>query len=432
MSYSNGRSVLVTPEHPVFVYRGDGVATVEAERLKVGDFAPAPRSIPNSSVPVQLASQPTTIQRKEIGQPATLSLKTARILGYLITKGNFYEGSSVEVDFTNLDLRLLDEIRGLMRDEFRIDPTLRRSEGREAGLRYVSKTLHAWLRLNFPEMVQKARLKRAPAKVLGSSVAHINEFLASAFLGDGGVETEAVCYRTASPGLAEDYQDLLLKLGIASRINVDRSNDSFKVYVTGDSLERFFAMVVHPLDPRFGAIGKLVQRSGRNNRKHDVLPTSVATLYISLLKQLGLPYDGGFHRHLSSMRGITASVMAKNIESLEERRDDVLWILDDSTSSLRELRDGSGWSQQRAADLAGFPRRTIDYAERGGYTGEERRKITAKVRSALKKEFESVDAIISYLKSLAKLRFLRVTGVERVDNTGPEKVDWVYDVTVEA
>jgi replicative DNA helicase Mcm len=428
--YSNGRSVLVTPEHPVFVYREDGVATVEAERLRVGDFAPAPRSIPNSSVPVQLASQPTTVQRKEIAQPATLSLKTARILGYLITEGNFYEGSSVEVDFTNLDLRLLDEMRGLMRDEFEIDPTLRRSEGRKAGLRYVSKTLHAWLRLNFPEMVQKARRKRVPAKILGSSVAHINEFLVSAFLGDGGVETEAVCYRTASPGLAEDYQDLLLKLGIASRINVDRSNDSFKVYITGDSLERFFAMVVHPLDPRFGAIGKLVQRSGRNNRKHDVLPTSVARLYISLLKQLGLPYDGGFHRHLSSMHGITTSAMVKNIESLEARNDDVLRMLDDSTSSLRELRAGSGWSQQQVADLVGVPRGTIDYAERGGYTEEERQKISAEVRTALRKVFGSVDTI-SYLKSLMKLRFLRVTGVERVDNTGPEKVDWVYDVTVE-
>ncbi len=258
--YSNGRSVLVTPEHPVFIYRGDGIATVRADGLEVGDFAPAPRFIPNSSAPLQLANQTSTKQSKEIMQPPMLSLKTARILGYLITEGNFYEGSSVEVDFTNLDPRLLDEMRGLMWDEFRIDPTLRRSQGKDAGLRYVSKTLHAWLRLNFPEMVQKARQKRAPAKILGASVAHINAFLASAFLGDGSVESEAVCYRTASQGLAEDYQDLLLKLGIASRINIDRSNDSFKVYITGDSLERFFAAIVHPFDPRFSDIRKLSRK----------------------------------------------------------------------------------------------------------------------------------------------------------------------------
>ncbi len=430
ISYSNGRSVLVTPEHPVFVYRGDGLATSRADALEVGDFAPAPRLIPNSSVPVVLSNHVGTRLSKEITQPATLSLKTARILGYLITEGNFYEGSSVEVDFTNLDPRLIDEMRGLMRDEFQISPTLRRSEGRDPGLRYVSKTLHAWLRLNFPEMVQKARQKRAPAKILGASVEHINAFLGSAFLGDGSVESEAVCYRTASAGLAEDYQDLLLKLRVASRINFDSFNDSFKVYITGDSLERFFTIIVHPLDPRFTTIRKLVERSKRNNRKHDVLPTGVARLYISLLKRFGLRYSGGFQRHLSLGHGITVSVMSKNLESIEEQRENVLRALDDSACTLREFRTRSGWSQQRIADLAGIPRGVIDYAERGGYPEEERRKIVENARIALRREFAS-DEAISYLKNLMGLRFLRVTGAERVDNTGPDKVNWVYDVTVE-
>ena len=34
ISYSNGRSVLVTPNHPVFVFRGDGIATVPANKLE--------------------------------------------------------------------------------------------------------------------------------------------------------------------------------------------------------------------------------------------------------------------------------------------------------------------------------------------------------------------------------------------------------------
>jgi len=428
--YSNGRSILVTPEHPVFVYGGDGIATIRADGLRPGDFVPAPRLVPNSSTPVQLAREIGTSQSKEIAQPSALSLKTARILGYLITEGNFCEGSSVEVDFTNLDQRLIDEMRCLMWDEFKIDPTIRTSEGRNAGLRYVSKTLHAWLRLNFPEMVHKAREKRAPAKILGASVAHINEFLASAFLGDGSVESEAICYRTASPGLAEDYQDLLLKLGVSSRIDVDRSNGSFKVYITGDSLERFFAGVVHPLDPRFSTMRKLVERSGRNNRKHDVLPSSVARLYISLLRQLGQRYDGRFGRHLAEGHGINVTVMKRNLESLEKRSSDVLRVLEDRERTLREFRTVSGWSQQRLADLIGLPRGTVDYAERGGYPEVESRRISEKARAALRTQFESVQSI-SYLKDLMGLRFLRVTGVDRVDNAGPDKVDWVYDVTVE-
>ena len=87
------------------------MSTVPAERLQVGAFVPGPTSMPNSSMPVVLASVARSKLSKEIMQPGTLTLKTARILGYLVTEGNFYVGSSVEVDFTNLDERLLKEMR---------------------------------------------------------------------------------------------------------------------------------------------------------------------------------------------------------------------------------------------------------------------------------------------------------------------------------
>ena len=266
VTFSNGRSVLVTPEHPIFAFHDAGMSTVPAERLQVGAFVPGPKMIPNSSILVALTPVSRSKLAKVVVQPPTLSLKTARILGYLVTEGNFYVGSSVEVDFTNLDDRLLKEMRSLMREEFGLEPTIRVSEGRFAGLRYVSTTFHSWLSENFPEIVSKARSKRVPAKVMAASVAHINQFLTSAFLGDGGVEPDAVCYRTASRGLAEDYQDLLLKLAISSRIDLDRSNDSFKVYITGDSLGAFLERVVDPLDHRRDKIQWLVERGRRTTR----------------------------------------------------------------------------------------------------------------------------------------------------------------------
>jgi len=317
LTFSNGRSILVTPEHPMFTFYGTGMSTIPAEKLRVGAFVPAPTLIPNSSTPVSLASVPSSKLSKAIMQPPTLTLKTARILGYLITEGNFYVGTTVEVDFTNLDERLLSEMRALMSEEFGFEPTMRIAGGRRAGLRYLSTTFHAWLSENFPEMVSKARGKRAPAKILGASVAHINEFLTSAFLGDGSVETDAVCYRTASRGLAEDYQDLLLKLAIASRIVVDRSNESFKVYITGDSLEEFLARVVDPLDHRRGKIEKLVARGKRINRSHDVLPTGVAELLIRLLDDSGMSYNGYFSEHLKSGNGITKSTVERYLIRLE-------------------------------------------------------------------------------------------------------------------
>jgi replicative DNA helicase Mcm len=430
VTFSNGRWVLVTPEHPVFAFNGTGMSTVPAERLQLGAFVPAPTLIPNSSMPAVLASVPRSKLAKEVVQPGTLTLKTARILGYLVTEGNFYRGSSFEVDFTSLDERLLKEMKALMLEEFGLEPTIRISEGRWAGLRYISTTLHAWLSENFPEMMSKARSKRVPAKILGASVAHINQFLTTAFLGDGGVETEAVCYRTASRGLAEDYQDLLLKLGIASRIVLDRSNDSYKVYVTGDSLESFLGRVVDPLDHRRGKIERLVLRSRRNNRSHDVLPTGVANMVVQLLGDAGMSYNGYFWRHLKSGNGITKLTVGGILNQIEERSRNVIYGLE-RAGTVKELRAVAGWSQRRLADECGVKRSTIEYAERGGHRGQQAGDLTLIVRRAIRERLGSLGETARFIREMMGLRFLRVTGVEVVPNRGRVRTDWVYDVTVE-
>jgi intein/homing endonuclease len=430
VNFSNGRSILVTPEHPIFTFSGAGMSTIPAEKLQPGALVPGPTFVPNSSEPIVLEPVTRAKRSKEVVQPETLTTNIARILGYLVTEGNSCVGSSVEVAFRNLDHRLLKEMRALMRGEFGLEPTIRISEGRWAGLRYVSTTFHAWLTENFPEMMSKARSKRAPAKIIGASVAHVNEFLTSAFLGDGGVETDAVCYRTASRGLAEDYQDLLLKLAIASRIVIDRSNDSFKVYITGDSLGNFLERVVDPRDHRRGKIQELVDRGRRNNRSHDVLPTSVGRMLIQLLADAGLSYDGYFSQHIKRGNGITKSTVHRYLGLIEERRQKAMSALE-AKSSIRQLRAAVGWSQERLAHECGVKRGTIEYAERGGYGSRQVEELRTRVRGAISQRLAAVGESARFVTDLMGLRFLRVTGVESVPNSGPVKTEWVYDVTVE-
>ncbi|KYC49087.1 MAG: Minichromosome maintenance protein MCM [Candidatus Methanofastidiosum methylothiophilum] len=40
ITYSNGREITVTPEHPIYIYEKDGVATTEARRIQVGTLVP--------------------------------------------------------------------------------------------------------------------------------------------------------------------------------------------------------------------------------------------------------------------------------------------------------------------------------------------------------------------------------------------------------
>lgn len=46
VTFSHGRKIIVTPEHPIFVYNNGSFGTVDAEQLKAGAFAPAPKEKP--------------------------------------------------------------------------------------------------------------------------------------------------------------------------------------------------------------------------------------------------------------------------------------------------------------------------------------------------------------------------------------------------
>ncbi len=48
LTFSNGRSITVTPEHPVYVRRGGRVVVVRADEVRVGDVCPAPKVLPLS------------------------------------------------------------------------------------------------------------------------------------------------------------------------------------------------------------------------------------------------------------------------------------------------------------------------------------------------------------------------------------------------
>ena len=286
--YSNGRSILVTPEHPVYVYRDGAITTVRADQVEEGDFVPAPRAMPEANgVLPHLEAVPNS-GRKVVTFPSELSPALCRILGYLTTEGHFYnDGNSCEVGFSNTNAVLLDEMGRLMKDVFGIGFTLSSNQDGVLVQRYLSMRLYDWFVRNFPEMVKEAREKRIPAVVMSAPRKLVREFLATAFLGDGSTESEAICYRTASRGLAEDYQDLLLRIGVATRLLVDRSNDSFKVYITGDSLREFLSMVVEQYDPSYDKIEGFVERGLSNNRGHDVVPTDVAKQCINLRSRLG-------------------------------------------------------------------------------------------------------------------------------------------------
>jgi replicative DNA helicase Mcm len=430
VTFSNGREVTVTPEHPMFV-ADDGVETTPAADIEPGAFVPAPRKLPNSAAPVSLADEEMRPREAAVELPDDMTPDLAEFLGLLVAEGHSYAVSAHEIGLSNQDERLLARADWLAGELFGIESTGTTNAAGTVTKRWISTKLYRWFESNLPELMATARNKRIPTAVLGASEEDIRRFLVGAFAGDGGVETESLSYSTASEGLAEDYADALSKVGVATRIHHDSSEDSWKVYVTGDSLSQFVDSVVDPADDRYEDAQGLAERSEDTLRHHDVLPTESIRELRSLHRTLGVPLTGDFDQHRKHGYGVQVETVRDTVEQLRKRlqtvRDDL-----GAADTLRAIRSAIGWSQQQLADqLAATTRSTVDYAERGGYDADRRAALRSSARRAVASALDEAADRLDALETRCGLRYYRVTDVETVPNEGEHACEWVYDVTVE-
>ena len=431
VSFSNGREVTVTPEHPMFTERGGEIGTVEAREIEAGAFVPAPRKLPNSSAAVELDGEPHHGKQKDVRLPTELSEDLAEILGFLVAEGHSYAGSVHEVGFSNQNERLLSRMDRLVRSVFGIESTDTTNDVGTVTKRWISTKLYRWFETNFAGVMHTARDKRIPDRVLGASEEAIRRFLVGAFAGDGGVESEAMAFSTASTGLARDYADALSKIGVASRIHHDTAEDSWKVYVMGDSTERFVEAVVDPADERHEDAMAFVERNNETRRHHDVLPTSAAREIRELRRLLGVGLTGRFRTHLEEGYGVQIETVREELETLRDRADEVGRAIQ-RVETLAETRDVIGWSGRQLADrIGGETTSAIHYAESGGYDASRRRELAEHAKNAVYAALEEFDDRADILEDRCDLRYYRVTDVETVPNEGEDACKWVYDVTVE-
>jgi len=430
VEFSNGRELLVTPEHPMFVDDEGDIKTVDARNIEKGAFVPAPRALPNSAQSVELADEPHVGKEKDVTLPEHLSSELGEILGLLVAEGHSYAGSSHEIGFSNGNERLLDRMEQLVTAVFGMESCETTNAAGTVTKRWTSTKLYRWFDSNFPELMGTAREKRIPGAVLGASENIIRRFLVGAFAGDGGVESEAMSFSTASEGLARDYADALSKIGVASRIHYSKSEDSWKTYVMGDSTETFVEQVVREADERYEKARDFVERSNETVRHHDVLPTSAARELREIRSLLGLRLTGSFRPNLDNGYGVQRETVSEEITELRNRIDEVRSELD-SADGIGEIRALIGWSGRQLAERTGGTTSAIHYAEDGGYDQRRRETLARRAREAVQAALSEAEHRIEVLENRTELRFYRVTDVEIVPNEGEFECDWVYDVTVE-
>ena len=455
ITYSNGRSITVTPEHPVYVMENGEIATVRADAVKSGMFAPIPNNYPlaSSDIALQLPNQDkrnheTDRRYKRISFPTRLKSEFGRLLGYIVSEGHIYHSDTngeAEIIISNTDTEIINDIDNLIKEIFDTTTYIQHqphSERKHATkdlytVRCASILLYEFMRLNFMGVTVKSDEKRIPDQIFTSNDNIRTQFLIGAFRGDGFYDSERFGYTTNSIGLANDYSDLLLALGIYSYITRSSEYESkkegrtkvgYKVVISGQDSQRLFYDSIGRHDKRSEKIEQFVVRSHNKLNDRDSVPVDIAIRVKKLLKDYRLD-TGYFDKIIKKKNAIHRMVALKYINKVESYLSDIQPFNVNETADPRELRKAYRIPISVIAGRIGLSDSMVTYIERNPST-KNAAVLLERIREVAKEKIESSENEIKSLKRIVKsdLRFTRVKSASTVRN---DDLEWVYDVTVE-
>ncbi|MBI2575415.1 hypothetical protein HYV82_06035, partial [Candidatus Woesearchaeota archaeon] len=416
IEFSNGRKIAVTPEHPIFVFRGKP-SEIPAEDIKVNDISYAPRKLP-------------------VKASAHLSPKLSRLLGYIASEGYTYMNKKhgyAEIGVSNTDKKIIDECVALFGEAFGVKVNVNiQKKGRRKELmtaRISSNEIYRQFGREFPELMVKSREKRVPNKVKISSAESKREFLRAYFKGDGFVDSERFGYITSSYGMARDLQDLLLSANIWSYIATDKRNQTeyYKVVVSSTkSIKLFKKGIVTKDDLRLGRLEFFEMRSERKANYRDPVPTAIVKRIDGLLKRLRLS-TGYFSTIIKKGQNSNTQIALGQLERVKTKLRQCQKAIEGSSS--KSIRKSLSIPVAEIAKESNTSPSILYYIEAKtslpmhAVVLEKTKTIAMTKLTAVESE---LNKILSILES--ELRLVTVKGVRIIENKGEK---WVYDVTVE-
>lgn len=439
ISYSHGRKIKVTPEHPVFVWHEGRIRELPAALIAPGMLAPAPTVLPATTRKVTLKSIPESDPRhKKIKFPESMTLELGSLLGYIATEGHSYHNKKLryaEIGVSNTDTDIVKEAQHLFTAIFKtsINTNLQRKETRKKAtkdlftVRCCSQPLHSFLKENFPELMHKAPQKRVPTAIRTSAKEIQLAFLHAAFKGDGFVDSSDVGYSTSSYGCAKDYQDLLLQHGIWSAIREEKrgENSYYKVWVSGRKSRKSFLNLIVRDDRRKARVEKLCGIGERKRNERDPVPPELVKRVKDLSSELGLD-TGYFYKILASDQNSTREVVRETLLKIEKKMTAAKNSFDSKSS--RMLRRNCRIEAKTLSSKLNLSPSALYYAEGHQQSScyallwDETKFLAEEKIRRLEQELRQLSRLIS-----SEIRFVRITDIKRVPNEG---VPYVYDVTV--
>ena len=428
ITFSNGRSIIVTPEHPILIWNNGRIETIRADKVKPGMITIGVNhyELVNDDDKLKTLLKKLNIDAETLG----------KFIGFILSDGFTYanpNNSYYEIGFSNTDIKLIGEFEDIlkkMKIKYSIEIQERNRKKPLYTIRVISMDFFNTLKGFMPEIFidkknrlreRPSRLKRIPRIVFKLPVEGKKAFINAFFKGDGFVDNERIGFRTSSWNLAQDLQDILLTLGIYSYIETeDKPRTYYKVIVSGTpSIEKIAEILSD--DHRINKIIKLLNRSRNRRNYRDELPHEIAIILRDVANELDI--NDGYLTNIVKRKHQIHRLKA--IEYIEKAK----CIIKEMEKALE---DGNIQSLRRIVKLTEFSKlKNIPYSTlRYKLLVKRDDKLLKEYINAAKQKINKLKSKILDIENIinGNIKFIRIKNVEEIRNSDSQ---WVYDITVE-
>jgi len=319
---SNGREIIVTPEHPCWVVKDGKIITLPAEDLEDGDFSP---------VPSRLDIHEENYESKNDD--------LCKILGYHISDGCYElnRGKKTGIQFWNNNEDLIKDYKKSISNYFNINPIITKRKNQFA-VRVISKKVYEYFMNIDSNLLEKGNLKRIPYFAMKLPKENIRFLLRSLYDGDGSVSLQnrngcRVSLVSENRELSEQVSDLLLRFEIQSSIFWDNHSSVWRIDISGqENLSKFMRDIGFLSKHKQDKLKLYCEKEKTYRTITDIVPNCTnkineifKKLKISAKKEIGHSIDLGVEKQRVFLQKLVKIALAKAInlnakEVIEELR----------------------------------------------------------------------------------------------------------------
>jgi replicative DNA helicase Mcm len=322
ITLSNGRSITVTPEHPVFCIKNARIIEKRADSITNKDWIPVPLQLPISGKTQYFEEAGFNLRSvQHIAIPAHNDKNFFKIIGYLLAEGSKEKnrGKIIGVNFTNKDRAVLEDFKKSMKEFFSLLPyEQERKDDNEPRwmMRYISRELAEFMLKNAPEVLNTSSEKIIPQTCMKGMKEHVSAMLSCMFEGDGHASkkprTIRIGYASNSRHLCGQVQDLLLRFGIRSSLTEHKS--SYKTSITGyDNIKKFNESIRFITESKNRIVEEYLKNKSGTRTIKDIIPECGKEI-ISLLLEYKIKMVGKTDIHTMKHDYITKSISRKHLQ----------------------------------------------------------------------------------------------------------------------